>query len=123
MENENKNLAENHNVAVRYNKGKLSWGLIYWPSLEFMVRVLMFGAKKYAPDNWKKGMNRVKLLESIQRHVNALFNGEENDSDSKLHHIGHIMCNTMFYAFYTLNPEKEIPYTVDGEFSEDERTT
>jgi hypothetical protein len=108
-------------TALRYNKGKLAWGLIHWKCLSFMVEVLMFGAQKYAPNDWKKGMNRTKLLESMQRHVSALFDGETHDEDSKFHHIGHVMCNCMFYAFYVLNPELEIPYKVDGDFSELDR--
>ena len=105
----------NSETALRYNKGKLAWGLVYWKALSFMVEVLMFGANKYAPNNWKKGMNKMKLLESMQRHINALFDGETHDEDSKLHHIGHVMCNCMFYAFYVLNPLTEIPYQIDGD--------
>lgn len=40
--------------ALRYNKNKLKWSYVDFPSLEPMVEVLMFGAEKYAPDNWKK---------------------------------------------------------------------
>lgn len=109
--------------ALRYNKGKLSWGLVHWASLSFMVTVLMAGAKKYSPDNWKKGMNKRKLLESLQRHVAAMFDGEILDSDTGLHHIGHVMCNAMFYAFYLLNPDKEIPYEPDGELAESDIPT
>ena len=87
--------------ADRYNKGKPKWGLVHWPSLEPMVRVLMFGVEKYAKDNWKKGLDRVEILESAQRHLIALFNGEEDDSESKVSHAGHVMCNMMFYIFFT----------------------
>lgn len=73
-----------------------------------MVRVLMFGAEKYASDNWKKGMNKREILESLQRHLASLIDGENCDSESQLHHIGHIMCNAMFYSYYLLFPEKEI---------------
>lgn len=87
--------------ADRYNKGKLKWGLVHWPSLEPLVSVLMFGVEKYAKDNWKKGLNREETLESAQRHLIALFNGEEYDKESKLSHAGHVMCNMMFYIFAT----------------------
>lgn len=88
--------------ADRHNVGKLRWALVYWPALNELVKVLEEGAMKYAPDNWKKGLNREEILESIQRHLVALFDGEEYDPDFKgrTHHIGHIMCNCMFYLYH-----------------------
>lgn len=61
---------------------------------------MMFGAEKYSADNWKIGLDRTEILESAQRHLIALFNGEENDPESGLSHAGHIMCNMMFYVFH-----------------------
>lgn len=89
--------------ADRFNEGKLKWGLVHWPSIEPLVSVLMFGAEKYAPNNWKKGLDLEEILESAQRHLISLFNGEENDSESKLSHAGHIMCNMMFYIYFKNN--------------------
>lgn len=88
------------NSALRYNKGKLKWSLIHWKSLEPMVRVLEFGCRKYSPHNWKKGLNKEEILESMMRHLTALLDGEENDPESKISHMGHIMCNAMFYNFF-----------------------
>lgn len=88
------------NKSLRHNEGKLKWSLVHFKSLTPLVDVLMFGAKKYAPDNWKKGLDRKEILESMQRHLAALFDGEERDSESRLHHIGHIMCNCMFYSYH-----------------------
>jgi hypothetical protein len=53
-----------------------------------------------ARDNWKKGFDTSEVLESLQRHVAQLFDGEVIDKESGLHHIGHIMCNAMFYSYY-----------------------
>lgn len=88
------------NKALRYNEGKARWSLVHFQSLLPMVKVLEFGATKYAVDNWKKEMPKETILNSMFRHVTALMDGEENDPESKLHHIGHIMCNCMFYAFH-----------------------
>jgi len=89
--------------ADRFNEGKLQWNLVDWESLKEFVKVLMFGSKKYAPDNWKKGLNREEILESMQRHLVALFNKEETDPESGLHHMGHIICNAVFYLFHFRN--------------------
>lgn len=88
------------NKALRYNKNKTAWGLVHFDSLVPMVDVLKFGAKKYSPDNWKKGLDRKEILESMMRHLTALMDGELYDKESRLHHIGHIQCNAMFFSYF-----------------------
>ena len=87
--------------ALRYNHGKLKWSMVHFKSLEPMVKVLMYGADKYARDNWKKGLDRQEILDSMQRHLSALIDGQEIDPESQEQHIGHIMCNCMFYSYFT----------------------
>ena len=89
--------------ADRFNEGKPKWSLVHFPSLEPMVRVLEFGAKKYDIDNWKKGMPVNEVIESTLRHLHAILEGELHDEESGLEHIGHVQCNAMFLA-YILNP-------------------
>ena len=92
-------------VAARYNRGKLQWSMVDFKAFEPMVKVLEFGAKKYARDNWRKGLIPRQILESSLRHIFSLLQGEENDPDSGLPHIGHLMCNDMFYSYFTqVNP-------------------
>lgn len=93
----------NKEKAIRHNKGKLQWGLVDFESLTPMVRVLEFGAKKYEPNNWKKGLNTVELTECLLRHTFAYLNGEDNDPESGQSHIGHIMCNAMFIMYMHAN--------------------
>lgn len=85
--------------ADRHNTGKKRWSLVHFKSLEPMVDVLEFGAKKYAPENWKKGLNRKEILESTQRHLAAMIDGEVIDPESNLLHSGHIQCNMQFYNY------------------------
>ena len=51
-------------------------------------------------ENWKKGLDLREILESIQRHLAALLDGEEIDKESGISHIGHIQCNAMFYNYH-----------------------
>jgi len=85
--------------AKRFNKNKLNWSLTSMVALEPMIKVLMFGATKYSPNNWKKGMNYTTIYDSMQRHLNSFMSGEDIDPESKLHHIGHILCNSMFLSW------------------------
>ena len=63
-----------------------------------------FGAKKYAPFNWAKGMAWSIPLACIKRHWLALARGEEVDPESGVSHWGAIGCNLVmlvhFEAFY-----------------------
>jgi len=86
--------------AARYNTGKLRWDLVDWEGIEEMLKVLEFGANKYAANNWQKGLHKKEILESTQRHLIKLFQDEEVDQESQLHHAGHIMCNMMFYLYH-----------------------
>ena len=89
-------------AGLRYNTGKLKWSLVSWKALAPMVRVLMFGAEKYDDHNWKKGLKYTEVTESLQRHLNAFIEGEENDPESKLSHVGHILCNAMFLSYMSM---------------------
>jgi hypothetical protein len=85
--------------ALRYNQGKLKWSLVDFKSLEGLVEVLEYGANKYAPDNWKKGMPVKEVAESLMRHLFAFLDGEDVDPESGCRHISHVMCNAMFIEF------------------------
>ena len=86
----------------RFNKGKLKWSLVSWKALEPMIEVLMFGAQKYSSWNWTRGLKYTEICESLQRHLNAFIQGEDNDQESKLSHVGHILCNAMFLSYMYL---------------------
>lgn len=93
-------MSKTEEKALRFNDGKPQWGLVHFASLVPMVRTLEFGALKYAPDNWMKPMDTRKILESMQRHLAALLDGELIDPETGISHMGNIQCNAMFYNFH-----------------------
>lgn len=97
-----KQITAKKDKALRYNTGKLKWSMVHFESLGPLVKVLMYGEKKYARNNWKKGLNREEILDSMQRHLGALIDGQELDLESQEHHIGHILCNCMFYSYFNI---------------------
>ena len=92
--------------ALRYNQGKVEWSLVDFKSLEPMVRVLEYGCRKYARNNWRKGMPATQIIESMLRHTFKLLEGELVDPESGIEHIGHIQCNALFLA-YVLREKEE----------------
>ena len=75
--------------GTRDNEGKLKWSLVPFKALAPMVRVLEFEANKYSPFNWMKGLKYTEICESLLRHTHAFLDGEDNDPESKLSHLGH----------------------------------
>ena len=90
-------------AGKRFNKGKPRWSLVHYKSIEPLVRVLEFGAKKYGIDNWKKGLKEDEILDSAFRHIIAMMDGEYKDAESGLSHAGHVIANMMFYQYYKDN--------------------
>lgn len=88
--------------ALRHNTGKpqLSYVLDVMPALKDMVVVMEFGANKYERNNWQKGFPKDKLLDSLLRHVDAFYAGEDIDPESGLPHVGHILCNAAFLGYH-----------------------
>lgn len=64
--------------------------------LEGTAKVLTFGAKKYAPHNWRKGIKVSRLIAACLRHLTAIMRGEDLDPETKLHHGYHLACEVMF---------------------------
>ena len=95
-------------AAMKFDDGKPDWSLVPFESLEGMVKVLEFGAKKYAGWNWTNdgGFPYTRVLRSCLRHLFAYMRGEDNDPESGLSHIHHAMCNLLFISHYIGNKEK-----------------
>ena len=94
------NLYDNK-IIGRFNEGKLQWSMMDSDSMAPMIQVLMYGAKKYDRDNWKKACpKRLDLMDSLMRHAMKIIAGESVDPESGLPHIGHLMCNAMFYSYW-----------------------
>lgn len=119
MKNEKIKKTKSKNLGERYNQGKVQWGLVPQMSLIPMVRVLEFGAKKYFPWNWAKGLPTVEICESLKRHLDAYLMGEDVDPESGLSHIGHIQCNALFLSYMMEHkPELDNRVFKDGKLKE-----
>lgn len=62
--------------------------------VELLSRVRMFGAKKYARNNFKiTGFKYTRSLAAALRHIFQFLNGEDNDPESNLSHLGHAVAS------------------------------
>jgi len=79
--------------ASRYNEGKalLSYNLLSEAVTIAESRVWEYGAQKYAAGNWTQGQPVMSASDSLLRHLTAFLNGEDNDPESGLPHVAHVM--------------------------------
>ncbi len=94
-------ISESKGTTARANGGKAKWSLLPMHLLEGVVRVLEFGAKKYAEWNWAKGGPWSTPFNSAQRHLLQFYwKGENNDPETGLHHLDHAITNLLFLRHY-----------------------
>lgn len=107
-------------AGLRYNQGKapLSMVLEANNALTGCAQVLAFGAEKYSRGNWRKGLKTTEIADSLLRHLSAYLSGEDTDSDSKLLHVDHILCNALFLS-ETIRTHPQL----DDRSIKDERTS
>ena len=87
--------------GLKYDQEKPPMELLDAYALEELTKVLAFGKKKYAAENWRQGINTTRLLGAALRHIFAFLRGEDNDPESGLSHIAHAMCCCMFILWMT----------------------
>ena len=75
--------------GVKFDNDKNRYDLLAYDSLDKIVQVYTFGAKKYNDWNWAKGMKWGRVFGAIQRHLTAFWQGEDLDPESKLPHLSH----------------------------------
>lgn len=93
--------------GIKFDDEKLKWHLVVWDFFEAVVWVLMFGAKKYSADNWKKVPDRRRrYTDALHRHAVAYSKGDRIDQDSGESHLACIGCNAMFLFWMDLTGDK-----------------
>lgn len=90
--------------GMKGDGGKRDWGLVFWPALDALVDGLTFGARKYTPNNWQK-VSRERFESAVMRHWSLYMQGEENDGESGLSHLAHMMCSLMFLMWFDKQPK------------------
>lgn len=82
--------------GIKFDGGKDQWHLLPLNVLSDVVKVLMFGAKKYAPDNWKKVQPKERYFDACIRHLSAWQSGEQADKETGISHLAHAICCLIF---------------------------
>jgi hypothetical protein len=79
--------------GIRENSGKPPVSLILSKALLEVAKVAEFGAKKYTPHNYRKGMKWSFFVDAGMRHLIKYCTGEKTDPESGLSHLAHVVWN------------------------------
>jgi hypothetical protein len=88
--------------GIKFDEEKTQWHLLPMDVMEIVVRVLMHGAKKYAPDNWKYVEPKERYYDAAMRHLTARHQGQQLDNGpggSGLPHLACAICCLIFYLW------------------------
>ena len=78
--------------GIKHDQGKQRFDLIPFDLMDGEQRVWEFGAKKYAPMNWRKGMPVTQPTNAAIRHLTSFLMGENLDPETLESHIDHAVC-------------------------------
>lgn len=80
------------NPKTRFGATKPPLALIPATALIHCAMAFKDGASKYGPYNWReKAVSAMTYLNAIDRHSKQFLDGEDYDTDSLVHHLGHTM--------------------------------
>lgn len=85
--------------GLKFDKEKPDFDLIEPEFEEGIARVLTYGAKKYAANNWQKIESR-RYRSALRRHWSAYRKGERFDEETGESHLYHIACCLMFLDWF-----------------------
>ena len=86
--------------SLRHNTGKVQLREISPSFILGIGEVLTKSREKYAEGNWMGATNFSTPYESLQRHLQAFWAGEEFDKETGESHLLHAATNLMFLHFH-----------------------
>lgn len=93
-------------LGVKDDSLKLRYDLLPPFAIEKVVKILTFGAEKYAPDNWKHVDHwKERYTAALMRHLEAYRKGESVDPESGESHLAHLLCCGIFLLEKELEEE------------------
>jgi len=85
---------------MKFDAGKLRYGLIPPSATKALASVLTYGAKKYKPNNWKQADDTDRYVDALYRHLESWRSGEKVDKESGLSHLSHALTNIAFLIHF-----------------------
>jgi hypothetical protein len=93
------------NSGIKYDECKPRWDLLPFDALNEIAKVMTYGAIKYEPRNWERGMSWNRVFASMQRHLSTWFHGNNIDDESKMSHLAHAACCMLYLLAFEVRAE------------------
>ena len=108
----------NCKAGTKDDGGKTLWRYMPWKSLRHVADVLAYGAKKYAPDNWKKVEDgKMRYFDAAMRHLTDWKEDGPFDNGPKgsgLRHLAHAACCCLFALWFEDQEMKQKDEEIKG---------
>lgn len=75
---------------------------IPWEGLQELGKVYAFGSTKYADYNFRKGFLWSLSFDAMMRHAFLFWSGQDNDDESKLHHLAHAAWHCLTLMLFSI---------------------
>lgn len=94
-------------AGIKKDKNKPKVSLIPPIAILEMAKSFTYGAQKYSPDNYKKGINFRRLIDAAYRHILSIADGVDVDEESGNLHAASVMSN-MAMLIYMMKHKPEM---------------
>ncbi len=95
-------------IGRKDDNRKLRWDLLPVDPIRQIVRVLTFGAEKYAADNWQHVPQPFdRYYAAAMRHLTDWRDGERYDRETGIHHLAHAACCMLFLLWFDHKHDSE----------------
>jgi len=107
-------------VGEKHDSEKIRYDLLPFEAVDEVVKVLTFGAEKYAADNWKSVEDgERRYIAAALRHISAHQRGELIDAESGLSHLAHATtCMVFLLSGELTGRPSRVSNTCSGTFVE-----
>ena len=87
--------------GLKFDNNKLRWDLLPIEEIEECVKILTYGAGKYAPNNWRKVEDPIeRYYAALMRHLVEWRKCNKIDEESGYNHLSHVLCNIVFLMWF-----------------------
>ena len=84
---------------------KTQFEYLPFDAISEIAKVMTYGANKYEPRNWERGMSWSRVFNALHRHLSLWFQGEDLDDETNLSHLAHAGCCLLFILAYELRED------------------
>lgn len=83
---------------MKNDTNKTNWSLFPFEQLEEVAKVVDYGAKKYAPNDWQN-VEKERYFSAAMRHLVEYHKGKKLD-ESGFTHLAHCVCSLLFLMWH-----------------------